>query len=552
MSVGVIATLITAVTLVGAVVLWQFFGDALSQRSSDAASACLEGTANVGVVADPSIAEDIKSFAEGFNRTITPVGDTCINVVVTQADSDAVLNGLTGDWPAELGEPPALWIPASSLQPARLQEAAGKQVVSDARSLVTTPVVLAVRPQVKNALAQDDWGVLPALQTDPTALDTRDLPGWGSLRLVLPTAGDADATYLAAEAVATMSAPPDAPPTAGLGAVTTLLAGQPRVADNTANEAWNVLIRPGDAASAPVHAVVMTEQQLFTRSTGLPEQASAVVSWLPAGPVALADYPTALLSGPWLVDEQVSAASEFSRFIREPEQLEKLVKTGFRAEGATAKSNDVVGFPELGAPLPVGDDALRTAVASAITPATGAATTVMLHQNLTGVAAALQNRIADLPPTTVVGLWTFDGARSAAPVPTGPLGEPLAGQPRAAALAGVLNGLAPASGGAVSFTTLRNVFSEAIANYRPGQPNSVLVITSGPHTDRTLDGPGLQDFVNSAVDPDRRVTINVIDIGEDPDRPTWEAVSQSTGGSYQNIPAADSPDLTAAIARLLG
>lgn len=551
-SMGVIAALITVVALVGAVVLWRFFGDVLSRRSSDAAGACLEGTANVAVVVDSSIVEPVTSFAEDFNREATPVGDTCVKVTVTQADSEAVLNGLTGDWPAELGERPALWIPASSVQPARLQTAAGKQTVSDARSLVSTPVVLAVRPQVKNALAQDGWSALPALQSDQAALDTRDLPGWGPLRLALPTVGGADATYLAAEAVATTSAPPDTPATAGLGAVGTLLAGQPRLADNTAGEAWGTLIRPGDAAAAPVHAVVMTEQQLFARSADMPEGASPVVSWIPSGPVALADYPTALLSGPWLVEEQVAAASEFARFIRKPDQITELVKIGFRADGETAKSNDVVGFPELGDPLPVGDDALRTAIANAIVPSAGAATTVMLNQNLPGVAAALKNRIAGLPPNAVVGLWTFDGAGSTTPVPTGPLGDQLADQPRSMALAGVLDGLAPAGGGAVSFTTLRLAYSEAVANYRPGQPNSVLVITSGPHTDQTLDGPGLEDFVASAVDPERQVVINVIDVGEDPDRPTWEAVAQSTGGSYQSVPGPDSPDLAAAITRLLG
>lgn len=551
-SVGVIAALVTVVALVGGVVLWRFFGDVLSRRSSDAADACLEGTANVAVVADPTIADSVRSFAEDFNRVADPVGDTCIEVTVTQADSDAVLKALTTDWPADLGGRPALWIPASSVQPARLQTALGKQVVSDARSLVSTPVVLAVRPQIKNALAQDGWAALPGLQTDQMALDTRDLPGWGSLRLALPTLGDADATYLAAEAVATTSAPPDSPPTAGLGAVGTLLAGQPRLADNTADEAWNTLIRPGDAAAAPVHAVVMTEQQLFARSAAMPEDAGAVVSWLPSGPSALADYPTALLSGPWLVDEQVAAASEFARFMRKSDRLEELVKMGFRADGATAKSNDVVGFPELGPPLPVGDDALRTAIAGAVAPAAGVATTVMLNQNVPGPAAALKSRIEALPANAVVGLWTFDGSGSATPVPTGLLGDQLADQPRSVALTGVLDGLAPTGGGAVSFTTLRLVYSDAVANYRPGQPNSVLVITSGPHTDRTLDGPGLQDFVTSAVDPQRPVAINVIDIGEDPDRPTWEAVAQATGGSYQSVPAADSPDLIASITRLLG
>lgn len=550
-SVGVIAALVTVVVLVAGVVLWRFFGGVLSRRSSDAAEQCLQGTANVAVIVDPSITDSVTSLAEAYNGEATPVGDVCVNVTVRTADSDAVLKGLTGAWPADLGESPALWIPASSVQPARLQAALGKKVVSDSRSLVSTPVVLAVRPQVKNALAQDGWPALPGLQTDPAALDNRNLPGWGALRLSLPTSGGADATYLAVEAVATTSAPPDTPATAGLGAVGPLLAGQPQLADDTEDEAWKVLTGPGDAAASPVHAVVMTEQRLFTRSAGMSESGGAVASWIPSGPVAVADYPTVLLSGPWLSEEQVAAASEFARFLRKPDQQEVFAKAGFRTEDGTAKPNDVVGFPELGSVLPVGDDALRSAVAAAVAPGAGAATTVMLYQDLAGAAGALKSRITALPPNASVGLWTFNGVESSTAVPTGLLADDLGGQPRGDVLAGVLDSLAPAGGGAVSFTTLRQVYSAAVANYVPGKPNSVLVVTSGPHTDRTLDGPGLQEFVSSAVDPERPVAINVIDIGDDPDRPVWEAVAQATGGSYLSAPAPDSPEVIAALGRLL-
>ena len=549
-SLGVIAALVTAVVLVGGLILWRFFGDALSKRSSDAASECLQGTANVAVVADPSIADTINTFAERFNAEATPVGDKCANVVVTPGDSDAVLFGLTGAWPADLGERPALWLPASSIESSRLQALAGKEVVSDARSLVTSPVLLAVRPQLKAALGQDGWAALPGLQSDPTALDRRNLPGWGALRLALPTVGAADATYLAAEAVATTSAPPNTPATAGLGAVSALVAGQPRLPDNTADQAWQALTGPGDPAAAPVHAVAMTEQQLFSRAAGLTDAATTVAGWLPAGPVSVADYPTVLLSGPWLADEQVAAASEFARFMRKPDQLADLAKAGFRAPDTESEPNDVVDFPELAAPLPVGDDALRSALSTSVAPAGRATTTVMLNQAQAAVAGALKNRIGALPPDAAVGLWTFTGTDSANLVPTGPLSDQVTGQSRPAALTAALDGLTP-TGGGVAFTTLRIVYGDALANFRPGQPNSVLVITSGPHTDRTLDGPGLQDFVRAATDRNKPVAINVITVGDDPERPTWEEVSRISGGSYQNVPAADSPELLGAIARTL-
>ena len=560
-SVGVIAALVAVVVLVGGVILWRFFGNALSNRSAEAAKQCLEGTATVAVVADPSIAEHVKTFAEKFNADATPVGDKCIKVAVTEGDSGSVLSGLSGNWPAGLGERPALWLPASSAPAARLQAVAGKQIISDARSLVSSPLVLAVRPQLKNALGQQGWAALPGLQTNPTALDA-NLPGWGSLRLAVPGVGAGDAGFLLAEAVAGSSVAPGAPATDGLAAVTSLLAAQPALPDNSAEGAWNALTAPGDPAAAPVHAVAITEQQLFQRTSPLPEDRGAVASWIADGPSVVADYPTALLSGPWLSEEQVTGASEFARFMRKPDQLDELLKAGFRVDGKTREGNDSVGFAPLSAPLELTDDAQRAAIAAAVTPAGVATTTVVLAEGLTGdeggkprllnVTAALRDRITAMPADAAVGLWTFNKVDSGAAVPTGPLGDPFGPQPRSAAITGVLDVTTPTSGGGVSFATLRAAYADAVANYRQGQPNSVLLITQGPHTDQGLDGQALQDAIKAATDPKRPVAVNIIDFGGDPDRPTWEAVAKLTGGSYQEITASNSPDLTGAISRLLG
>ena len=560
-SLGVITALVAVVALIGGIILWRVFGNALSHRSADAAKACLQGTATIAVVADPSIADSVKTFAESYNADASPVGDTCVKVAVTVGDSGAVIAGLTGKWPDTLGERPALWIPAASAPALRLQALAGKQIVSDARSLVTSPVVLAVRPQLKNALGQQGWAALPGLQTNPAGLDTLNLPGWGALRLAVPTTGAGDAGYLLAEAVAATSAAPGAPATNGLAAVNSLLSAQPPLADNTADTAWNALTDQGDPAAAPVHAIAITEQQLFQRTSPLPADRGAVAAWIPDGPPAVADYPTVLLSGPWLSEEQVSGASEFARFMHKPEQLDELLKSGFRVDGKTREGNDSVGFPALPAPLPAGDEADRAAIAAAVTPAAVTTTTVVLNEGLTGdeggkprlsnVTAALRDRINTLPAGAAVGLWTFNKVDSAAAVPTGPLSDPIGTQPRAAAITAVLNSTTPTSGGGVSFATLRAAYADAVANYRPGQPNSILVITQGPHTDGGLDAQGLQNAVTSVQDPNRPVTVNVIDFGDDLDRPAWEAVAKLSGGSYQELATSDSPDLAAAISRLL-
>ncbi|MGB2923092.1 MAG: hypothetical protein WBC15_24230, partial [Mycobacterium sp.] len=206
-SIGVIVALVSVVVVVGVVILWRFFGDALSDRSDVAAARCVDGEVVVAVVADPAITEPIAALVERYNQTAAPVGDRCVRVAVESADSDQVVNGFTGEWPADLGERPALWIPASSVSEARLEAAAGAQTISDSRSLVASPVVLAVSPQLQGALGEQNWGTLPGLQADPASLDGLGLPGWGGLRLTMPLTQDGDAAYLAAEAVAVAAAP---------------------------------------------------------------------------------------------------------------------------------------------------------------------------------------------------------------------------------------------------------------------------------------------------------------------------------------------------------
>jgi hypothetical protein len=559
-SIGVVAALISVVVVVGVVILWRFFGDALSNRSHSAR--CVGDKQPVGVIADPSISDQVQHFAEKFNGIAAPVGDHCVAIGVKSAGSDAVVNGFIGNWPADLGQRPALWIPGSSVSAARLTAAAGKETVSDSRSLVTSPVVLAVRPELQKELGEQKWQTLPELQTKPDALADLKLPAWGSLRLALPLGGNSDAAYLAGEAVAAASVPPGAPATDGNGAVRTLIGGQPKLADNSLGEAMNALLKSSNAATAPVHAVVTTEQQLFARGQSESDAGSTLSSWLPPGAAAVADYPTVLLSGSWLSQEQVTAASEFARFMHKPDQLAELAKAGFRAEGTKPPKSDVTNFPALPSTLSVGDDGARAALANTVSaPASAPAATIMIEQSMTtdeagktrlgNVINALDDRIKALAPNAVIGLWTFDGKEGRSEVSAGPLGDQVDGKPRSEALAAALDKQHATSGGAVSFTTLRLIYQNAQANFHAGQTNSVLVITSGPHTDQSLGGQGLQDFIKQSGDPAKPVAVNVIDFGSDSDRATWEAVAKLSGGSYQNLATSASPELATAVTNFL-
>ena len=252
--------------------------------------------------------------------------------------------------------------------------------------------------------------------------------------------------------------------------------------------------------------------KLFQRGESLPDAGSALSSWLPPGPAAVADYPTVLLSGSWLSQDQVTAASAFARFMHKSDQLAELAKAGFRAEGVKPPSSDVTSFPALPSTLSVGDDAMRATLANTVTtPSSGPAAIIMLEQSMTtdeggktrlgNVVGALDDRIKALPPSSVIGLWTFDGKEGRSEVSAGPLADPVDGQPRSDALTAALDKQHASSGGAVSFTTLRLIYKDALTNYHPGQTNSVLVITAGPHTDQSLSGEGLQDFIKDERRP---------------------------------------------------
>lgn len=560
-SVPVIVALVSVVVVVAVVIVWRFVGDALSDRSDVASARCVEGEVGVAVAADPAISEPVSALAEQYNQTADPVGDRCVKITVTAADSDRVIDGFGEAWPSELGEKPALWIPASSVSEARLETAAGPQTVSDSRSLVSSPVVLAVAPQLKEALAEQNWGTLPGLQTDPASLDGLGLQGWGGLRMAMPLAGDSDASYLAAEAVASAAAPQGSPVNAGLGAVGRLMSGAPELADTDASTALDALVGADDPASAPVHAVVSTEQRVFAQGSGMQDAQGKLAAWIPPGPTATADFPTVLLAGDWLSQEQVTAASEFARFMRKPEQLGELAKAGFRVEGTEPPASEVVDFAPVSAPLNVGDNQLRTTIADTLTaPVESPTVTVMLDQSmplgeggatrLANVANALKARIQVLPPDSAVGLWTFDGVQGRSEVALGPLSDALNGTPRPQALDSALDRQAASGGGAVSFTTLRLAYTDASSKFREGQNNSVLVITTGPHTDQSLGAAGLQDYIRGAFKPDRPVAVNVIDFGDDADRATWEAVTQITGGQYRNLASSASPDLASAITEM--
>ncbi|MDO3095185.1 substrate-binding domain-containing protein [Mycobacteroides abscessus subsp. abscessus] len=551
--IGAVAAVLVVAVSIG---LWWYFDRRTSDNQAEAAATCVHGNNAIAVVADPSIADRIGELSERFNQKHEVIGDYCFTVSVRPADSANVIKGLTGQWPAELGEQPALWIPGSSISSARLKAASKTNIVSDSRSLVSTPVVIAVTPKLRQAIPNDkSWADVPALQNVPNSLDGVGLPGWGSLRLALPSSGNADAAQLAAEAVAAASVRPGDSPELGAGAAGSLAATAPKLPANNVADAIGALLDGSEQPGAAVHAVVTTEQQLYARTRNNGDAKKVIAQWQPAGATPIADYPTVQLDGAWLSEEQHTAASQFARFLGDKDQIKDLAAAGFRAEGTDLPTSDVVSFAKIDKPLSI-EDKVRVALADGTSTGSGT-TTIMLASSpapdakLSDITGPLANRVRALAPGSGIGLWVYDGKEGNTVVRLGGAGDDVEGMPRSQSVADALAALQPTGNGAVAYTTLRALYQDAVAGFRPNQVNSVLVVAGRSHTDQTLDGPGLIDTINRLKDPAKPVRINVLDFGADSDQQTWQTIAQQSGGAYQNVPASNSPELAAAIARFI-
>ena len=200
----------------------------------------------------------------------------------------------------------------------------------------------------------------------------------------------------------------------------TLVAGQPKLADNKASTAMDALLNATDPAAAPVHAVVTTEQQLFQRAASLPDAKNMVASWLPPGPTADGRLP----DGAAQRQLAVPGTGQRGQRIR-PVHAQARTARGagqgrlpHRGRHAAEERRDEL-CAGVGAAVG-GRRAMRATLANTLTaPVESPAVTIMLDQSmpteeggksrLANVVAALNARLQALPPSSAVGLWTFDG-----------------------------------------------------------------------------------------------------------------------------------------------
>lgn len=560
-SKGPVIAVGTIVVVVLAVIGWFQLRERTADQGVQAADTCVEGDSVVAVAATPDIAPHLTTLAQRFTETRPVVRDHCISVLVTAADSTAVAGGLNADpaaWDETMGPIPALWIPSSS---DALTDVPAGTIDGTPRSLAATPIVLATPPAVASTLerANIGWADLPGLQEASDGLDALGLPGWGGIRMQLPTGGESHATTAALTAVAaSLSDDPSrlvSVDDIGTGTVLSALsalASTDRAIDVTPPESTDsVLDRLDTDSAADVHAVPVTAQRLDA------EDGSELAAYAPTGPTPIADYPAAVLAGRWTDETRRRAAAQFVEFARQPENAEVFVDAGFDEVDSTSTQVVPTASPEA-----------RSSMVSVVQdPATARVTTILLdisgsmdteeggQTRLSNTTDALVQQFTDVLDSTRLGLWVYsddlegDNAFRTV-VATGPVDEILPAGTRREQLTASAGDLNPATSTS-TYESVTAAYVVALTDYVPGKPNSILLVTDGPDDDTTITPERFLDVLSTMTDPNRPVAIDVVSIGTNPDISTLQTMSDITGGSLTTVATSAGPELPELLRKLL-
>ncbi|GGK33705.1 hypothetical protein GCM10011591_01740 [Nocardia camponoti] len=508
--------------VVAAIVAWFALSDRASSTDVAAAAECVEGPASLDVSVDPAIASPVRAAAERFNATKPKIRDHCASVKVTARPSSTVGAALAGTtpWDSGLGPKPGLWI-ADSSRSIELVRAPGL-IEGTPASIAISPIVLAVPEPLKQALEQHKvgWGELPSLQQG--TLDSLGLAGWGGLKMAMP-AGDATTVAAAAIGGAISGTEPLSDAAANSGQVVAAISVMAATAPAATDALTALAGITADPTNDAIHAVATTQQQ-----------AAGLSSYRPVGANPLADYPAALLSGPWVDKTQNLIASRFIDFLRAPEQAAAFAQEGFGPAIGSAPTNPSKA-------------ALTKVQATLANPVLGVNATVLLDVSssmatqegsmtrMANTIGALTSTLTVMPSDFGLGVWSFGKNLSGTtPYKTDVATAPLTDAQRNA-VGSALTAIKPTQTAQdQAYPSLLAAYKAAVAGYSPGRTNSIVLITDGPEDDSTLTGAALLADLAKAADPSKPVRIDVIAIGGNAPQ-TLSQVAQQTGGTLTKV-----------------
>ncbi|MFE9786505.1 VWA domain-containing protein [Nocardia salmonicida] len=539
-SKGPVIAAAVLVLVIVAVFAWFQLSDRADSTDVAAAAECVEGAASLDVTVDPAIAGPVRAAAERYNASKPRVRDHCARVEVSARPSSSVGAGLAdvATWDPALGPKPGLWI-ADSSRSVELVRVPGL-IEGTPASIATSPIVLAVPDALRQALEQHQiaWADLPRLQQG--SLDELGLTGWGGLRMALP-AGDATIAAAAAIGSSISGTEPLTEQAAGSGQVVAAISGLAAAAQAPADLMTAMSAISADPTDDAVHAVAATQQQLGT---------GGLTAFRPIGIAPLADYPAALLSGPWVDKTQNLIASRFIDFLRAPEQAGALATEGFGpaigsapanpARAALEKVRSTLANPVLGVNATVLLD-----VSSSMGTAEGS--TTRLSNSIAAVASTLQV----MPPDFGLGLWTFGKNIDGTTPYKAQVATELLTDAQRNAVGSAVTSVKPSQLTAdQAYPSLLAAYRAAVAGYSPGRTNSILLITDGPDDDSTLTGTALVEEITAATTSSKPIRIDVVVIGGQGTQ-TLQTLAERTGGTYTRMPTSNDLGFGTAVVKAL-
>ncbi len=528
--------------LVSAVFLWFRLSERSDERAGVAAGECVEGPATLDVTVDPEIAAPVRAIADRYNATEPKVRDHCAKVVVTDRPSADIAAALAanGPWDPALGPQPGLWIPDStrSIESVRVPGL----IEGQPESIASSPIVLAVPDQLRGALesAQVSWVDLPRLQQG--SLDEIGLSGWGGLKLALPV-GDSSLAVAAAIAGSVSGTDPLTAEGAASGQAVAAVSGVATHApESTDIPAALAALSASDPAAASIHAVPVTVRQLDT--------AGGATAFVPAGTAPIADYPAALMAGPWVDKTQNLIAGLFAQFLRKPESLQEFTTAGFAPpppnpvpvppRAALDKLSTTLAHPVLGVNATVLVD-----VSASMSTDEGSST------RMTNTVGALASTVNVMPPDFGLGVWKFGknlsgGDSYQVAAQTAPLSDAHRGE--------VMDAVGSVRAGSTEadecYPALVAAYRAAVSDYRDGYTNSILLITDGPEDDSELTDDELLSEITDIGSSDTPVRIDVLVVGG-AGADALRTLTERTGGTYTVLPSSNDLQFGTAVVQAL-
>ncbi|HVK26372.1 MAG TPA: substrate-binding domain-containing protein [Actinokineospora sp.] len=545
---------------------------AADERAVERGRECVAGPVALKVVVTPSVESPVREIAKRWNASGPVVGDRCLKVNISSADSAAVLAGLTGEWPArELGDRPHAWLAESSIWTDRLSAVDDGLLGSAPDTVAGSPVVLAAPQEATSTLSKAmafSWADIATLTADPGGWTRFGKAGWGRITVALPSPAANPASSLAVQAVLSGVGKQSPLTQDVLGkpevteAIGKLAAGQPTGVPETTRDA---LINLGDAETmeaAPFSLVPVLEVDLHRRNLGADGRPTArhpLSEIIATGPVPTADFPFVRLAG---IDQVLAdAADQFRQYILAPDQQRDLARAGLRTASSRERPADSVAmtWPDLPPATAPANSKTTQQLAATWADATEGGRIVTLlvdvSKSMTGDSGEGRSRIdrikeslhgyADYTVSGSVGLWRFSRALDKGKsyqqlVPTGPIAN------RRAALHRAVDTLTP-TGQTDLYESIAATYKSATSTYVPDKRNEIVVITDGG-TDGSMTLSELTSLIKSVGDPKRPVAISVIAIGPGQNRVALRELAKLTNGTVSTL--TDARGVQAALGQL--